>query len=252
MTSSGRLALTAGAVMLLAKRTKLMEPELVGLPSLIKRGSVCIDVGAAAGLYTVTLSRLVGPEGQVHSVEPVAFAHTNWQRVLGSRTGQNVRHHATALGAEAGQGVMSVPVGRHGPVTGRSFLDLNCRGRGSNDEFAGEMEVPVDVQTLDGLCESAGMTRLDFIKIDVEGGELPILKGGQQSIEKFQPAMLIEIEARHLTRYQYSPDDIASWLTDRGYRMHTWQGGWQETSTVDTHARNYLFLPSGWNTGAVA
>lgn len=245
MSGAGRVTLTAAAVMLVA-RTGLIEPELAGLRRLVKPGSVCIDVGAAAGVYTVTLSRLAGPTGQVHSVEPVPFAHSNWTRVLGSRSSENVHHHATALGSEPGQGVMSVPVGRHGPVTGRAFLEWKTKGLGSNAEFAGQMEVAVDVQTLDGLCESAGLTRLDFIKIDVEGAEMHILEGGQRSIEAFQPAMLIEIEARHSARYEYAPDEIAGWLTGRGYTMHTWQNGWQQVSKVSTQARNYLFLPAGW------
>jgi FkbM family methyltransferase len=244
LSTAGRIALTAAAVMLVAKATRLIEPELIGLRGLVKPGSVCIDVGAAAGLYTVALSRLAGPTGQVHSVEPVSFAHSNWTRVLGSRSSENVHHHATALGSEAGRGVMSVPVGRRGPVTGRSFLDFKCKGLGSNAEFAGQMEVAVDVQTMDGLCEEAGITRLDFVKIDVEGAELHILEGGQRSIESFQPAMLIEIEARHSARYQISPDEIAGWLLDRGYSMHTWQHGWQKTAKVSTSTRNYLFLPA--------
>jgi len=245
LSSAGRIALTAAAVVLVAKATRLIEPELIGLRSLVKPGSVCIDVGAAAGLYTVALSRLAGPTGQVHSVEPVSFAHSNWTKLLGSRSSENVRHHATALGAEPGRGVMSVPVGRHGPVTGRSFLDWRTSGLGSNAEFAGQMEVPVDVQTLDGLCAESGIDRLDFVKIDVEGAEMHILEGGQRSIENFQPAMLIEIEARHSARYEYSPDDIAGWLLQRGYSMHTWQHGWRETAKVSTAARNYLFMPKG-------
>lgn len=246
MSSAGRIALTAAAVVLVAKATRLIEPELIGLRGLVKPGSVCIDVGSAAGLYTVTLSRLAGPTGQVHSVEPVSFAHSNWTKLLGSRSGENVRHHATALGAEPGRGVMSVPVGRHGPVTGRSFLEWKTSGLGSNAEFAGQMEVTVDVQTLDGLCADAGISRLDFVKIDVEGAEMHILEGGQRSIEKFKPAMLIEIEARHSARYDVSPDDIAGWVQERGYSMHTWQHGWQQTPKVSTKARNYLFLPDGW------
>jgi FkbM family methyltransferase len=247
VTSAGRIALTASAVVLVAKATRLIEPELIGLRDLVKPGSVCIDVGSAAGLYTVVLSHLAGPTGEVHSVEPVSFAHSNWTRLLGSRSAENVKHHATALGAEAGRGVMSVPVGRHGPVTGRSFLDWKSQGLGSNAEFAGQMEVAVDVQTLDGLCEDAGISRLDFVKIDVEGAEMHILEGGQRSIEAFQPAMLVEIEARHSARYQYSPDEIAGWLLGRGYSMHTWHHGWQQTPKVSTKARNYLFLPRDWS-----
>ena len=213
-----------------------------GLRDLVKPGSVCIDIGAAAGLYTVALSRLAGPTGQVHSVEPVTFAHSAWTKVLGSRSSGNVRHHVTALGAEPGRAVMSVPVGRHGPVTGQSFLDWKTTGVGSNAPSSrGQMEVPVDVQTLDGLCADAGITRLDFVKIDVEGAEMHILEGGQRTIESLQPAMLIEIEARHSERYQIAPEDISGWLLDRGYTMYTWQHGWQQVKAVSTATRNYLF-----------
>ena len=245
MSSTGRVALTAAAVMLVAKTTRLIEPEHIGLRDVVKPGSVCIDIGAAAGLYTVALAHLAGPTGQVHSVEPVTFAHSTWTKVLGSRSSENVRHHVTALGAEPGRGVMSVPVGRHGPVTGRSFLEWKTKGLGSNAEFAGQMEVPVDVQTLDGLCKDAGITRLDFVKIDVEGAEMHILEGGQQTIESLQPAMLIEIEARHSARYEISPEDISGWLLDRGYAMYTWQHGWQQVTSVSTATRNYLFRPAG-------
>jgi FkbM family methyltransferase len=204
---------------------------------------VCIDVGSAAGLYTLALTRLAGPSGQVHSVEPLTFAHPVWTRLLAARANRNVRHHAVALGVEPGQGAMSVPVGRYGTVTGRSFLDWKTSGLGSNAEFADQMTVEVQVETLDGLCERAELTRLDFIKIDVEGAELLVLEGGQQAIEKFRPALLVEIEARHLARYQYSPADIVGWLTQRGYTMHSWQHGWQPADAVCAHVRNYLFLP---------
>jgi FkbM family methyltransferase len=243
MTCLDRPTLAAAAVSLLARRTRYLEAEMLGLPDLVRPGSVCVDVGAAAGLYTLALSRLVGTAGQVHSVEPLRFAHPLWNRLLRTRDGRNVRHHAVALGGEPGRGTMSVPIGRYRPVTGRSFLIWKTRGLGSNIEFADQIDVVVDVDTLDGLCARAGLTRLDFVKIDVEGAEWHVLEGGQQTIEMFRPAMLIEIEARHTARYQHSPDGIVDWLTQRGYTMQTWQQGWKDTDRVCTHTRNYLFRP---------
>jgi FkbM family methyltransferase len=236
-----RAKLTAATVMLLARRTRYLEAELLGLRRLVGPGSVCIDVGSAAGLYTLALSRLAGPSGRVHSVEPLSFAHPVWTRVLRARQARNVRHHAVALAAEPGRGIMSVPVGRYGPVTGRSFLAGRCRGLGSNAEFADQIEVAVQVDTLDGLCARERLTRLDFIKVDVEGAELAVLEGGQRAIETFRPTMLIEIEARHTDRFEYRPDDLADWLVRRGYTMHTWQDRWQEADCVGAHIRNYLF-----------
>jgi FkbM family methyltransferase len=237
--------MTAKAIMVLARRTRYLEAEMLGLKDLVGPGSVCVDVGAAAGLYTAALSRLAGPSGRVHSVEPLAFAHPVWTRVLGTGGARNVQRHVLALGAEPGRGVMSVPVGRYGLVTGRSFLADRCRGLGSNAEFAGQVEVSVPVTTLDGLCEPDGLDRLDFVKIDVEGAELGVLQGAEQVIAKFRPALLVEIEARHTARYDYGPQDVADWLARRGYTMYAWQRGWQETGQVGAGTRNYMFRAAG-------
>ena len=241
MIRMDRLAMTAAVIRMLARRTPYLESEMLGLSSLVGPGDVCIDVGAAAGLYTVVLAQLVGPEGRVHSIEPLSFAHPVWTRVLRAQASGNVRHYTEALGAEPGRGMMSVPMGRYGFVTGRSFLDWKAQGLGSNTEFPGQVEVAVTVETLDDLCARADLTRLDFIKIDVEGAELRVLEGGEHAIETFKPAMLIEIEARHTARYGYSPADIVGWLAKRDYAMHAWQDGWQPADTVCLHARNYLF-----------
>ncbi len=240
-----RERITAGAVLAMARCTPYLETEMLGLAGEIPPGSVCVDIGAAAGLYTLAMSRLAGPDGQVHSVEPLSFARPMWSRVLRARSAANVRHHAMALGAEPGRGLMSVPIGRYGPVTGRSFVTRGSRGLGSNAEFAEHIEVVVTIGTLDGLCAEAGLTRLDFIKMDTEGAELDVLRGGQQAIEAFRPTLLVEIEARHTARYQYGPDDILAWLTGCGYVMHAWRRGWRETGRVEPATRNYLFRPRG-------
>jgi FkbM family methyltransferase len=234
-----RTALTGALLRLVARRTRYLEKEILGLPQIVAPGAVCVDVGAAAGLYTVLLSELVGETGHVLRVEPLPFVHPLWTRLL--RAGPNVSCHAVALGAEPGQGTMSVPMGRYGLVTGRSFLAWHTNGLGSNSEFAAHVEVRVEVDTLDALCARAGLIRLDFLKIDVEGAEPHVLTGGAGVIEKFRPAILMEIETRHLSRYGQSAQTVVSWLRARDYTMHHWHDGWRETADVSEEHRNYLF-----------
>ena len=237
----GRLA--AAAIDALARWTPYVESELCGLRRLVPPGAVCIDVGAAAGLYTVALSRLAGPAGTVHSVEPLPFANLHVARMLDTGSAPNVRRHAVALGAEPGIEVMSVPVGRFGLVTGRSFLDRRAGGPDPNVEFAGRVAVTVTVDTLDALCAREEIDRLDFVKIDVEGAELQVLEGGKRTIDALRPAMLVEIEARHTARFRRMPDEVTAWMFDRGYTMHTWQHGWHAAGSIDSATRNYLFRP---------
>jgi FkbM family methyltransferase len=244
MVRLDRPALTNAAVRLLARRTPYLEAEILGLRDLVGPGAVCVDVGAAAGLYTLALSQLVGVHGAVHSVEPLPFVHPVWTRLLRANEAGNVHQHAGALGLAAGKGVMSVPIGRYGLVTGRSFLTGRSRGLGSNSEFCGHVDVLVDVDTLDGLGDRIGLCRLDFLKIDVEGAELHVLAGGQHTIEKYRPSILVEIEERHISRYQHSSADIVAWLVKRDYTMHVWQHGWRPADTVSDDTRNYLFRPT--------
>jgi FkbM family methyltransferase len=243
MLAIDRPTVTYNLAKLVSQRTRYLDKHLHTLRTLVRPGDVCVDVGAAAGVYTQALSYLVGSRGLVHSVEPLAFGHPFWTRVLGARQRPNVRHHTMALGPEPGRMAMRVPFNSVGAATSRSYLDWKSNGHGSNEEFDYHADVLVDVQTLDGLAESVGLKRLDFLKIDVEGGELHVLTGGENTIERFKPVMFVEIEERHTARYEYEPDDIVEWLDNRGYNAYTWQNGWRQVDRVCTHTNNYVFRP---------
>jgi hypothetical protein len=136
-----------------------------------------------------------------------------------------------------------VPV-RHGtPVTGRSFLTAGADGLGSNVEFADHLEVLVRTDTLDRFCAANAIDRLDFVKADVEGAELRVLQGGADTIERFRPKLLLEIEERHVLRFGYRARDVQDWLAERGYRMHAWhRGTWRQVDRIYDRVRNYLFV----------
>ncbi len=236
-----RSALTYRLANLVSRHTRYLDAELSTLRTLVRPGDVCVDVGSAAGVYTQALSHLVGPAGRVHSVEPLPFGHPLWTGVLAAESRANVVHHKLALGAEPGRLVMRVPWERRGPATSRSFLDWKSHGVGSNEQFRYHVDVLAEVQTLDGLGAAAGLSRLDFLKIDVEGAELHVLHGGAQTIERFSPTLYVEIEARHTARYDYDPHDIVAWLTARGYAMYLWRDGWRPIDHVCPHANNYVF-----------
>lgn len=236
--------LAAVAIDALARWTPYVESEICGLRRLVQPGAVCVDIGAAAGIYTLALSRIAGPTGHVHSVEPLPFANLQLARILNVGSASNVHQHSIALGAEPGIDIMSVPVGRFGLVTGRSFLERRAGGPDPNAEFARQVAIMVTVDTLDALCARERIDRLDFIKIDVEGAELEVLEGGKQVIDTLRPSMLVEIEARHAARYRRTTDEVTAWVLDRGYKMYSWQHGWRPVRSIYPGTRNYLFQPA--------
>ena len=173
----------------------------------------------------------------MHSIEPLVIAYPRLSALLG------VRRRPIALGATSGRHRMSVPLRDGRPVTGRAFLTHGTSGLGSNDEFDDHLEIRVHAETLDTYCADAGLDRLDFVKLDVEGGELALLQGGTHTIDRHHPTLLLELEERHTHRYGHTPDDVVGWLTERGYRMHHWRAGrWHATTRVNPANRNYLFI----------
>lgn len=239
-----RGACLSASLTLLARTTPYVENELAGLRQVVRRGDVCVDIGAALGIYTAVLSRLVGEAGEVHSIEPLTFAHPALSAILRPRRGPNIRRHALALGAEPDRGTMRVPFRRTGAVTGRSFLATDGSDLGANREFARHRDVPITTETLDTFRSSRGLDRVDFVKADVEGAELAVLRGGTGTLERWRPALLLEIEDRHTARYGYRPHELVAWLADLGYRMLEWRrSAWRPVDRVGAHTRNYLFLP---------
>ncbi|MBD8506857.1 FkbM family methyltransferase [Hoyosella sp. G463] len=239
-----RLSALSGALLTASKRISSIEPEIRGLRCLVERGDTCIDVGAEYGLYTWTLSSLVGDRGHVHSVEPQrALASTlEWtSRMLGCA---NVVVHNAALHSHHGQGTLSVPVRRGFAVHGRAYLDQDALGPGPNREFARSRTIKVPITTIDAIAAACPGQQISFIKADVEGAEIGVLKGASQTIARDHPAILLEIESRHLAKYGATSADLLSMMSALGYRPYLWIGeGWiPSESKAGDMPRNQLFL----------
>ncbi|KUN58460.1 methyltransferase FkbM [Streptomyces canus] len=219
-----------------------VEEEVAGLRALVRPGAVCLDIGAEYGLYTWSLSALTGPTGQVHSVEPL-HGPARWLSSVATLLDcGNVTVHRTALGERTQSGTMSLPRRRLLPVHGRAYLTEGTSGPGPNVEFRTSRPVPTPVQTVDNLCRQHALARVDFIKADVEGAEAAVLFGARNTLLRHRPSLLLEIEERHLAKYDTEPAELVRRLTDLDYDMYRWQArSWVRTPHVSADCRNYLF-----------
>ncbi|MFF2411909.1 FkbM family methyltransferase [Streptomyces sp. NPDC058092] len=223
-------------------RWDFVEDEVAGLRPLVRPGAVCLDIGAEYGLYTWSLSALAGPSGRVHSVEPL-HGPAQWLRTMAATLGcDNVTVHRMALGERAHEGTMSLPRRRLLPVHGRAYLTDGASGPGPNVEFATSRPVTTPVRTVDGLCHHMGLDRVDFIKADVEGAEAAVLSGARRTLLRHRPALLLEIEDRHLEKYDMKAAVLVGRLAELDYAMYRWQNrSWVRVADVTDDCRNYLF-----------
>ena len=83
--------------------------------------------------------------------------------------------------------------------------------------FDAYREVITQVTSLDDFVEEQKITRLDFIKIDTEGAEMEILRGGRRSIQKWRPKLLLEVNEENLKQFGVKKEDLFKTLSAMGY-----------------------------------
>ncbi|HBG06010.1 MAG: hypothetical protein A2075_15605 [Geobacteraceae bacterium GWC2_58_44] len=211
------------------------ETEL--LRRLIQPGQVCVDVGASFGWYTVLLSRLVGASGRVCAFEPIPHTFSVLSRNISLNGCDNVTLETCALADAAGERDLYLPdCGVSGSLElhpyDSSYESIRCR-----------------IETLDWYCKETGVERVDFIKADIEGAEWLLLKGGEEAIRRWQPLLLLEVQAHSATLFGYSTAAIFNWLKERGYSAYFVSAeGELVAVAADTEPLpdyNFLFVPDG-------
>ncbi|GAB4192600.1 MAG: hypothetical protein Tsb0015_14870 [Simkaniaceae bacterium] len=90
-------------------------------------------------------------------------------------------------------------------------------------QYSGSHIVNCDVKTLDAIVEELELDSLDLMKCDVEGGELKVLKGGAETIDKHNPVILMEVFHKWLECFQNDPNEIFTFLYKKGYRSFYFQ-----------------------------
>ncbi len=187
--------------------------EIWALKRLIKPKEVILDIGANIGAWTLILAKLV-PEGRVYAFEPSCFyKQLNWNIQL-NREIKNIVAQNIALGAYPAQATISNPNTEHrSSIINYGNLNLKL------DPDQSLMGDRIRVITLDDWVRQEKISRLDWIKLDVEGMELMVLLGGLDSLIKFHPNLLVEINENTLGNYGSTALQLSSFLMQTGYRF---------------------------------
>lgn len=178
----------------------------------LRRGQTALDVGAHKGAYLFWILRQVGDEGRIVAFEPQA----NLYRYLVGLKSLMAWHQTTiahlAISDAEGETALYIPIHRQGggvSSPGATLVSEKARAEGA---FRVET---VRTQTLDAYCAEHALAP-DFLKIDVEGNEMRVFRGGEQTLRKYKPRILVEIEARHVGAGQVR--ETFGYLAQLGYK----------------------------------
>jgi FkbM family methyltransferase len=179
-----------------------------------------VDVGARGGLETPWVT--IAPLLEVVGFEPSKEA---FERLRPSAP-KNVTYLNVALGDRPGKATLYRTRSAGGTSMYRpnaSFLDAF-----EKDEAFEVVSTSVcRVETLDHVLAEAGIDRVDFIKLDTQGGELPILEGAVQTLQQFVFGVEVEVGLNPIYERQPLFGDVDAFLRRHGYELFELKPQWR-------------------------
>ncbi len=179
-------------------------------------GDTAVDVGAHLGRHTIPLARCVGPAGRVLAVEPLPACREDLQRRLMNECREllgAVQIVPFALSDQAGAGKL---------VVAEDILAHSGLRETPYPVPTRINHLAVQLETLDELC--CEMDALHYVKLDAEGAELHILRGGAATLERFRPVVGFEFGTFSNREFGVEPADMARFWAELDYHVYAITG----------------------------
>ncbi len=175
----------------------------------VREGQIIVDVGGNFGWYSTLFSKIVGTTGTVHVFEPVPFIYAELERNLKLNSlGDNCTLNNYALWET--NGTASINVFKDMPHGHSSLSNLGMK----------EYQIfRIETKVFDEYVKVHGISNIDFMKLDVEGAELSVLKGALETLKRMENLKVVfEVNDDTSAAFGYVPSDIIKLLKSVGYK----------------------------------
>lgn len=199
-----------------------------------------IEVGANIGMHTVPLAK-IAYQGKVIGFEPQRIIFQQLCCNLALNNLVNVETYR--LGVSNQSGKCDIESSDYSKAWNYGSFSLH-KGFSTEKEFHGKISLEsIDVVKLDDFAPVQQLPYLSLLKIDAEGLDLNVLQGATQTIQRFQPAIFVEIQedsAEILFNYLKSLDYVPFWVCTERYQEKNFYSAKQVDYGADA---NFLALP---------
>ena len=204
------------------------KAELKTLDYFLNKNSVFVDLGANFGLYTLYASKLIGMEGKVISFEPFKKNYKALINNVAINNLTNIQSENIAVGEREGEIDLYY-----------DSSEMNL-GMASTKFIENSYSEKATIITLDSYFKDKSISRIDFIKIDIEGHEYKALLGMKNLLLRFHPTLLIEILNEE--ELPNNEDKVISFLSSLGYiKYFINNNGSISLKQNNFQRQNYLF-----------
>lgn len=188
---------------------------------MLQKGDTVFDIGANTGQYSQILCTIIGRDGSYHAFEPIPDSFNALTRnVSRYRHSCQIYLHRVALSNSSVEMPMFIP---NNDLTGASLVQHSQHwpaAPGKVHPLVTSIE-KVPTTTLDHFCSKNNIAaNLSFIKCDVEGAELLVMKGASETLRRYRPILLLECYPPWTADYEYHPQDLWRFLHQlAGYQI---------------------------------
>ena len=175
------------------------------LYELIQEGMTVLDIGAHIGETLLNFAKR-NQTGQVYGFEPNKESYDQAVYNISLNNFENIGLHQIAFSDQREELVFNLPKNNN-----TASISMRKNGRPNLPK--------IQAITLDQFIDQQQINQVDFIKIDVEGFEMDILKGGEDILRKHKPQLFIEINHYNLSKYNATAKELYTFLSNMGYEI---------------------------------
>lgn len=210
------------------------KPELETSLMLIENKFTVFDIGANVGWYSLHYSKAF-PKISIYAFEPIGETYKYLKENIQINTAKNISTYNFGFSDQAGFKTFYF---RKEESVSASMADLR------SDRNA--RKTKCKMLRLDDFSARNNI-KIDFIKCDVEGSELLVVKGGMGAISKYRPVIFAEMLRKWSAKFGYHPNELIKLLKDVGYTCFRIKNGklslFKQMTDLTTET-NFFFLHS--------
>lgn len=193
------------------------------------KGKKCVvDIGGHVGLVALPMSSTLAPNGKVFVFEPAAANYKYLNKHVIINKAHNISLYNCLIGDE---NFDSVPFYERDEATGMNSLVI----KKDREQYIKTNRKQI---TLDSFFENSPL-KPELIKIDVEGAEIKVLKGGIQTLKKFKPLIFLSVHPVEISLMNSSVQELRDLIKQIGYQVTNIDG----TSVDEFSLKEYILKP---------
>lgn len=179
---------------------------------LVKDGMVVMDIGTNIGMSLLNFTKR-NPSGYNYGFEPVPETYNKAAHNVSVNPFKNVEVNQLALSDEEGMLYFDYTEEHK---SGKAHSGGNFLLKGGKKD-----SISVRATTLEKFVAEKNITKIDFIKMDVEGFEINVIKGGMEILKRLKPMFYIEVNDSTLKRQGQTPEQLLALLKEIGYKIES-------------------------------